>query len=87
MDKARRKEEIYNRDKGEALFVEAQERVYEALSLYHKDWPTATNNLQLAVAKLKKTKTHFIKAGLDTARLKEMTPGARRVHARDIMDI
>ena len=87
MDKARRKEEIYNRDKGEALFVEAQELVYEALSLYHKDWPTATNNLQLAVSKLNKTKTHFVKAGLDAARLKEMTPGARRVHARDIMDI
>jgi len=49
MDKARRREEIYNRDKGEELFVEAQELSREALSLYHKDWPTATNNLQLAV--------------------------------------
>ena len=49
MDKARRREEIYNRDKGEELFVEAQELSREALSLYHKDWPTAINNLQLAV--------------------------------------
>lgn len=87
MDKARKREEVYNRDKGEALFVEAQELSREALSLYHKDWPTATSNLLLASTKLKKAITHFTKAGLVAARLKEMTPGARRVHARDIMDI
>ena len=87
MDKARRREEIYNRDKGEELFVQAQDLAYEALSLYHKDWPTAIGNLQLAGSKLKKAKTHFTKAGLVASRLKEMTPGARRVHARDIMDI
>jgi hypothetical protein len=87
MDKARRREEIYNRDKGEELFVKAQELAYEALSLYHKDWPTVMANLQLAGANLKKATTHFLKAGLHASRLKEMTPGARRVHARDIMDI
>ena len=87
MDKARRREEIYNRDKGEELFVEAQELVHEALSLYHKDWPVAIGNLQLASSKLQKAKPHFTKAGLDSSRLKDMTPGARRVHARDIMDI
>ena len=36
MDKARRREEINNRDKGEELFVEAQDLAREALSLYHK---------------------------------------------------
>ena len=87
MDKARRREEIYNRDKGEDLFVQAQDLCREALSLYHKDWPTAINNLQVAGLRLKKAQTHFAKAGLDASRLKDMTPGNRRVHARDIMDI
>jgi hypothetical protein len=87
MDKARRREEIYNRDKGEDMYVEAQELAREAMSLYHKDWPTVMANLQLASSKLKKAMTHFQKAGLHASRLLEMTPGARRVHARDILDI
>jgi len=87
MDKARRREEIYNRDKGEDLYVEAQDLAREALSLYHKDWPTVMSNLQLASSKLKKATTHFQKAGLHASRLLDMTPGARRVHARDILDI
>ncbi|EKX32825.1 hypothetical protein GUITHDRAFT_120975 [Guillardia theta CCMP2712] len=86
MERSKTKEEIYQRDRGEEIFLEVQDLCRSALMSYHKDWEKAVSELKLAVEKVKRVQDHFEKAGLESLKLNKMTAGGRRIKARDVLE-